>query len=606
MVLACAFVTGYTGLGFEVAWARILGIFTSNSAYAFALVLSVVLLGLGTGSLLQAGWSRFRGDRWNRLAVCQGLLAAVTLATLSGFHTTPAWLERWCDGTSVLAVFAGELALTAAVLFVPAVLMGMSFPLLATPAADDPGPLSRWLGRVYCVNTLGAVAGAFLTGFVCIPQLGMHAALTLLAAGSLAVGAAALMIGQKRFVAFRWRSAAAAGTALAGLAVALCLPGGGYFKSPVRAPRWLPYYREGENGTVCVIEEPNGTRSIQVDGQPVAGTAATSVIDQKMLAHLPLLLHPGPRRALTVGFGSGGTSYSMTLHGIDVDCVEIEKAVPGGAAHFTSENHGVLAHPRFRLIVEDARSWLRVAPVRYDVIVTDCTNIQYKSNGDLYTVDYFRLMKERLTLHGVAAAWVPANGIDAADLRTLLRSFRQVFPHTSVWFMNTLATDFLIVVGTPGPLEIDLEQLRRRMDDPAVRQDLAAVGLADPCRLLYTFLATGDDLARYLGAGPVNTDDRPVLSYSTYGATFRPTIATNLVQLLACRGDVARHVRDAAPGGEFLRHYAASNEALLGHISYQTGDSRAALLHYAKGAQLLENDPALQQLVTATYLNSHK
>src|SRR5262249_37775225 len=154
------------------------------------------------------------------------------------------------------------------------------------------------------------------------------------------------------------------------------------------------------------------------------------VIDQKMLAHLPLLLHPRPRRALTVGFGSGGTSYSMTLHGIDVDCVEIERAVPAAAGHFTSENHGVLSHPRFHLIIDDARSWLRVAPVRYDAIVTDCTNIQYKSNGDLYTVDYFRLMKDRLTPQGVAAAWVPANGIEGADLKTLLRSFREVFPHT--------------------------------------------------------------------------------------------------------------------------------------------------------------------------------
>ena len=121
--------------------------------------------------------------------------------------------------------------------------------------------------------------------------------------------------------------------------------------------------------------------------------------------------------------------------------------MPKAAPHFRSENHDVRAHPHFRLVVDDARSWLRVAPERYDAIVTDCTNIQYKSNGDLYTVEYFRLMRDRLTERGVAAAWVPANGIDAADLKTLLRSFQAVFPHTSVWHMNPLATDFLIVAG---------------------------------------------------------------------------------------------------------------------------------------------------------------
>src|SRR5262249_40853095 len=148
-------------------------------------------------------------------------------------------------------------------------------------------------------------------------------------------------------------------------------------------------------GTVSVIAD-GGRRWLLVDGQPVAGTGRTVVIDQKMLAHLPLLLHPAPRRALTVGFGSGGTSLSMTRHGVAADGGEIGRAVADAAPQFESETHGVRGHPRFRRVVDDARSWLRVAPARYDVIATDCTNLQYKSNGDLYTVEYFLLMKERL------------------------------------------------------------------------------------------------------------------------------------------------------------------------------------------------------------------
>jgi spermidine synthase len=285
----------------------------------------------------------------------------------------------------------------------------------------------------------------------------------------------------------------------------------------------------------------------------------------------------------------------MTLHGIDVDCVEIEARVPAAAPLFDSENHDVRAHPRFRLILDDARSWLRVAPVSYDVIVTDCTNVQYRSNGDLYTVDYFQLMKERLTEGGLAAAWVPANGIREEDLKILLRSFRAVFPHTSVWYMNTLPTDFLIVVGTPRPLEIDLEGLRRRMHRPGVAEDLAVVGLEDPCRLVYTFLA-GDRLADYLGTGPLNTDDRPVLSYTTYGAAYRETIAENLLDLLACRTDVARFVSHAVSSAALLRHYAASNEVLLGHIIYHLGFPQAALAHYRGAARLLPEDRTLPGL----------
>ena len=171
-----------------------------------------------------------------------------------------------------------------------------------------------------------------------------------------------------------------------------------------------------------------------------------------------------------------------------------------------------------------------MAPLRYDVIVTDCTNIGYRSNGDLYTVDYFRLLRDRLADAGLAAAWVPANGIADQDLKTLLRTFHHVFRHTSVWYMNTRPTDFLIVVGTPEVLDIDLDSLRRRMLVPAIAQDLSGIGLADPCRLLYTFLAADDDLSAYLGRGALNTDDRPILSYSTYGACFRETIVGNLVR----------------------------------------------------------------------------
>jgi hypothetical protein len=168
--------------------------------------------------------------------------------------------------------------------------------------------------------------------------------------------------------------------------------------------------------------------------------------------------------------------------------------------------------------------------------------------------------------------------------------------------MNCLPTDFLIVVGTPGPLNIDLEQLSRRMAVPAVRQDLQPLGLADPCALLYTMLTDGDELGRYLGEGPLNTDDRPVLSYSTYGASFRSTIAGNLVQLMACRGDVGRLVRHGLDRTTQLRHQVASNEVLLGHVALWNGDLRGALAHYTTGAKVLPDDRAMQRLVLEAYL----
>jgi spermidine synthase len=434
---------------------------------------------------------------------------------------------------------------------------------------------------------------------VLIPWLGIHTSIGFLLGACLAVVLIAWLHSNAGNRLTRWVGACSF-VMFFGL-VWFLLPAGGYFKSRINEPRLLVYYREGNNGTVSVIEEGNGMRSILVDGQPVAGTFGTSVIDQKMLAHLPLLLHPDPHRALTVGFGSGGTSWSMTLHGIDVDCVEIERAVPAAADHFTSENHRILDHPRFHLILDDARSWLRVAPARYDAIVTDCTNIQYRSNGDLYTVDYFQLMKDRLDDRGIAAAWVPANGIREPDLKTLMRSFRQVFPHTSVWYMNSLPTDFLIVVGTPARLRIDMDQLSQRMHQPQVAEDLGAVGLADSCRLVHSLLLGEDNLAAYLDSGDVNTDDRPILSYSTYGATFQKTIATNLLAMLSCQENPEAYVVNAPHTEAMLRHQVATTEMILGHVNHWAGLEREALFHYAKAAEILPGDAVIHRLVVAAY-----
>jgi spermidine synthase len=592
--LLLAALTGFSSMIFEVGWARILGILTSNSAYGFALILTVMLLGLGLGSLIQ-GWRRLgHADPWRWLALCQWLLAGVTMIALPFFHVAPDWLDRWCDGNSAGAIFLGELLLTAGALFVPAVLMGMSLPLLVAGTVHNSARFGVSLGRIYSVNTLGCVAGALAAGFVLIPWLGIQNTMGLLIALALTVAVCAWRRATLPARSWRWAALAVALTALAGWQ---WLPPGVYLKSALLPSRHLLFYQEGNNATVSVVEEDDGARSIMVDSQPVAGTVGTSVVDQKMLAHLPLLLHPAPQRALTIGFGSGGTSYSMSLHGIEVDCVEIEARVPAAARFFASENHGILSRPRYRLIIDDARSSLRVARLQYDVIATDCTNIQYRSNGDLYTVDYFRLMKDRLTANGLAAAWVPANGIAERDLRTLLRSFQEVFPHTSVWYMNSLPTDFLIVIGTPGRLAIDLEALGRRMREPAVASDLVAAGYSNPFRLVYSFLVGEEALGRYVAKAELNTDDRPILSYSTYGAAFRSTIAGNLAKLLTCREDVASLSRPPALRLTMLRHYAASNELLLGHIAHLAGADEASAAHYRNAAQLLPDDPAVHHLM---------
>jgi spermidine synthase len=586
LISSLAALTGATTFGFEVIWNRILAVFTSSSAVTFALVLTTVLIGLAIGGWLASRLGGQPADMWKRFSTCQYLLAVSILAATWWLQIPPVWFDRASVSGSSWQLFGCELALASCLILLPACLMGVGLPLLAT--VEGANPFSKRLGHLYATNTIACAFGAAITGFILIPVLGIRAAIGVLTAGILL----AAMIGRSRSGSLR--QPIVVNAILAVLVGWTMLTTHRYQKASCSD---LLFYQEGNSATVSVRRDPIGRKWLLVDGQPVAGTGRTAQIDQKMLAHLPLLLHPAPRRALTVGLGSGGTSYAMALHGIDVDCVEIERAVWAAADEFASENQGVFTSPRFHLIVDDARSWLHVAPQRYDAIVTDCTNIQYKSNGDLYTAEYFGLMKDRLAPGGVAAAWVPADGIDDADLRVLIRSFATVFPHTSVWFMNTLATDFLIIVGAPNELKIDMTSLALRMAAPPIRADLASIHLDNPWRLVNTLLLSGQDLRDYLGDGPVNTDDRPILSYSTYGAAFRQTIARNLTGLLAHRTSTQTCLMNAPGLDTLMRHYAASNEAILGHIAHHLGDEREALAHYLNGAQLLATDASFKELV---------
>src|SRR5262249_46077640 len=149
--------------------------------------------------------------------------------------------------------------------------------------------------------------GAFITGFVSIPWLGIQGPFGLLIAGVVTVALIAWSKVKQPGVVIR--CIGAVGIILAAALAWHGLPAGEGLKARIELPRQLVYYREGDNATVTIVQEASGLRQLLVDSQPVAGTSPTSVVDQKMLAHLPLLLHPAPHRALTVGFGSGGTSY---------------------------------------------------------------------------------------------------------------------------------------------------------------------------------------------------------------------------------------------------------------------------------------------------------
>src|SRR5262249_13674814 len=178
-------------------------------------------------------------------------------------------------------------------------------------------------------------------------------------------------------------------------------------------------------------------------------------------AHVPMLLNSEARRVLTVGFGSGGASWSFSRYAsLDrIDCVEIDPSVFHAAPALTASNHAVWTDRRFRLILEDARHYLASTDAQYDVISTDCTDLRYKSNANLYTTDYFSYCRRRIRPGGIVTVWMPLGGLGGDTFRMALRTFRDVFPHTAVWYMTNQPTHYLLLVGSDRTIDVDVNRI---------------------------------------------------------------------------------------------------------------------------------------------------
>jgi spermidine synthase len=556
--------TGFLALGFEILWLRILGIYNTNSLTTFTLALSIYLLGFALGSIVlyPVLSRRMSGlDIFKLANLGPALLSLASVRLIYSFPRINEYLLSRAEetmGSLGRAVVGKEALFSLIVVFFPTIFMGLAYPALCAVLIPLRGKTGEKSGSYYFIGNLGSIGGILTVGLFLIPALGLVGTLALLcAAGSLLVlltqglDLAATRHGRRAFMiggSFAFAAAVIYGfsghpfnvtgpVAFKGGFWEQVTPGGGLRREIIRR------YKEGPTATILVREERSQgavlSRVLLVDEQGVASTDKAARIDAKMLAHIPLLLHPDPKRALTVGFGSGVTSWSMTQHDIEVEAVEIEPEVINSAYLFEAYNRQVLQDPSLKVIINDARDYLGLTDKHYDVISTDATNLKYKQNSNLYTREYFALISEKLTESGIACAWVPVSGIIEEDFRTLLRTFSSVFPHTSVWFMNNALTNFMLFVGTPGSLKIDLKMLQERMRQERVREDLRSIGVAHPFQFVHFLHMDEQAVREYAGPGSLHTDNRPVLEFSSPASMYfaEPLMATNLKGMLTYRPD---------------------------------------------------------------------
>jgi len=526
-MLYVLFLTGFISLSYEMLWVRILSTYGLSTSQAFALIVAGFLLGFSVGAWLVS----------QRIDVGRNLEAAfsgVCILTAASGAIVLYLFRRFEDIARLLAdslpadYLASTLAMAFVVSFIPAVFMGVLFPLGLRIYAGDVHRIGVKAGNIFFSNTTGCVLGSLFTGFVLIPFAGMWNTTLVLVNLSLLI-ALVVIVRNHSFTLGRTASL----VAVAVLANLLVLSDSKTFHTDMKGFDVI-YYAEGLSGTVTALEK-DGYRGLFVDGQNVSGTDPVLLADSKMLAHLPLMLADEPEAALTVGYGTGTTSGSMLLHDVEVHAVEIEDKIIEAAPLFSRVNYDSYADPNLRLILDDARNYIDVVDRPFDVIVTDVTNLKYKRNPYLYTREYFAIMQDALTETGVAAAWLPIGGLSFEDLRILIATFDSVYPHSTVWYFTQYPTHFIILVGTPAPIQADLSGLEAAME--GIRADLRTIRIDSVYEVASMLLLGEQDVDDLVAGARLHTDNHPILEYSDMGLYMTSDVEPNLKRLLSFQSE---------------------------------------------------------------------
>ncbi len=559
-----ALVSGLVGLGTEVAFHRVLAVLAGSSAYAFATMLAAYLLGIAGGSALGTRLADRARDPGRALA-----LALAALALGAGITLRLLDAGAWQAAGKVAAALPGlsgwsyslELGGCLVVLLPTTLALGIVIPLVARVTAAVPEGAGARFGGAYALNTLGAVLGAAVTGLVLLPALGSARAMTLLAAlaalGGVAVAALALA-GRER------TRALAAVAALGALGVAAGLGADPARHALLSRFARLPVlaYDEGPVQTIAVVSESNDQQldflRLVTNQTSLTGTHLYARRYMRLLGHLPALFAREPKRALVIAFGTGMTTGAIAAHpGIErIDVAEISPEVVAVAALFRADNGDVLADPRVRMIVDDGRHVLLAGREPWDLVTLEPPPPRDSGVVSLYTRDFYELALARLAPGGVVAQWIPLHSQSEAEVKMLVRTFAEAFPH-ALGFLPVERD--LLLLGSREALALDPVRLARRVAEPGVRASLAAIGFDGPGSLLAPAILDRAGLLRFAGDAPVVTDDRPLVEYfARYGR--RPGLP-NLDPLVPRPLPLAALVSGPLPPG-FEAEFDAARSAL--------------------------------------------
>ncbi|HEY1267521.1 MAG TPA: fused MFS/spermidine synthase [Candidatus Binatia bacterium] len=533
LLLAAIALSGAAAMIFENAWTHALTLVIGGSVYSFTTMLLTFLVGLAAGGYLYARVLGRQPVTITAFGVVELSVGITAITTIPMFEKLPLVFLRLHEsfGDSFALFLAIQVLLAFVVMFIPALLLGMTFPLVVSLFTQNICRVGSSVGTTYASNTLGAIAGAFIGGFVLLPLVGIQHSIVIGALLNLAV-ACALLIGDARPgrpVRLAIGGAVSAALVIIGLRFTYWDPvvmtsgvtvyANRYAAIPTDSLRLeemhrdrLLYYREGLTATISVHEMRFKTyRYFKTNGK-VDGSYGDA-LTMLMTGYLPMLLRPDARDVAVIGLGTGMTVKAVGTFPVKkIDVLEIEPAMAEAAAYFGQKNGHILKDPRVRLIPSDGRNYLMAVPRQYDLIISEPSNPWIAGIASLFTRDFYATARQKLTPDGVFAQWLHNYSMSPDDFRMVLRTFAEAFPHVSVW--NFQESDFLLI-GSQKEQGFDYPRAQKFLSSNEIlRDDFQSLGLSDAYSVLGFYRMGRPELLRLAEGAEYNTDDNARLEFS--------------------------------------------------------------------------------------------
>ena len=516
--------SGATALGAEVVWTRLLGYLLLGTVYVFAIILAVFLFGLALGSA--AGSAMVKKVRaQNALGWSQIFLAlGMAWTAYAIVNSLPYWQDDVLTTGDPWHMYFLDIKRVIYALLPATLFWGASFPLACAAVAKPGEDSGRAAGGVYAANTLGGIVGALLVSLWMIPAIGSYATLQVMLVTAALSGLVAIVpVMRKSFFSV-------AGVAAATLVAMVCawtmdpIPGEliayGRRMAANKGFSQILYTKEGRNSSVAISRWNNGTVYVNVNGHVEATTEIFDMKLQRMVGHLPALLHPNPKSVLGIGFGAGVSAGTFTRYpGIEhITVCEIEPVIPPASTkYFGDQDYRVALNPKTRIVFDDARHYLMTTTDKYDIIASDPLDVFIKGTAALYSREYFESVKRHLNPGGMFSLYVPLYETDEPTFRSELKTFFDAFPEGSVWanLRDGLGYD-MVFLAQNGPLRINLDTVEAKYSAPEhepVRQSLRDIGVNNLFDLFSTYTGNAKDMYPWVKDAEANTDGDLKLSY---------------------------------------------------------------------------------------------